>query len=166
MNKNKFQQHLTKVKEQTSTSDFKDSKYQDPPNKDEILKSVQDAETHDQVVQIINETFPEWILGWPKRYCVDYPHFQNNWKFVCKRSGTKTLSVMIVDQIVFNDSRYSLLKLFCELLTLFGHSVRRKEEFVGCKVCGDAIPSEMVYGQLVERNIQVPQCWMMRCIGC
>ena len=68
MNKNKFQQHLTKVKEQTSTSDFKDSKYQDPPNKDEILKSVQDAETHDQVVQIINETFPEWILGWPKRY--------------------------------------------------------------------------------------------------
>ena len=71
-----------------------------------------------------------------------------------------------MDYIVFNDPKYTLIKLFCELLTVFGHSVRRKEEFVGCRVCGDAIPTEMVYSQLVDRKITVPTCWMLRCNGC
>ena len=93
--------------------------FQDPENVDEIVEKIKECENHDQVVDLINETFPGWILGWPKRYSVDFPHFQNNWEYVCKKSGTKTLSIIIVDTIVFNDPKYKLVKMFCEILTLF-----------------------------------------------
>lgn len=156
---------LHKIENTPISSDTK-SPYQDPENVDDIVEKVKNCETHDEVVTLINETFPGWILGWPMRYSLDYPHFQNNWEFVCKKSGTKTLSVIIVDHIVFNNPKFSLVKLFCELLTVFGHSVRRKEEFIGCKICGDAIPTQSVYNQLRERKITVPSCWMVKCQKC
>ena len=141
-------------------------KYEDPENTEEIINKVKECSTHDEVVKLINETFPGWVLGCSKRYSLDYQHFQNNWEFVCKKSGCKTLSIIIVDKIIFNNPKYTLIKLFCELLTVFGHSVRRKEEFFGCKICGDAIPSEEVFNQLVERKITNLDCWMVKCRGC
>ena len=144
----------------------KTNNYQDPDNYDEIIEKIKNAEMHNDVVKIINETFPTWILGWPKRYSLDYPNFQNNWEYVCKKSECSTLSVIIVDKIVFNDPKYNLVSLFCDILTVFGHSVRRKNEFIGCKICGDAIPSEYVYKQLVDRKIQTPKCWMVKCTSC
>ena len=93
--------------------------------------------------------------------------FQNNWNFVCKKAGCKPLSVIIVDTIEFKKPNYSLVRLFSELLTVFGHSVRRKEEFIGCKICGDAIPNQNVYNQLVERKVaSIPSCWMIKCKNC
>ena len=142
------------------------SDYQDPENAAEIVERIKDCGTHDEVVKLINETFPGWIIGWPKRFSVDYPHFQNNWEYMSKKSNCKPLSVIILDEIVFNNPKYTLNKMFCELLTVFGHSVRRKEEFVGCKICGDAIPSQSIYNQLVDRKIATPNCWMIKCQNC
>ena len=140
--------------------------YKDPHNTEEIINEIKNAETHDQVVNIINNVFPTWILGWPKKYSKDYQHFQHNWEFVCKKSNCNTLSIIIVDKIIFNDPNYTLIRLFCELLTVFGHSVRRKEEFIACNVCGNVIPTKMVYDQLVERKINVPQIWTEKCKNC
>ena len=66
----------------------------------------------------------------------------------------------------FNNPKYTLVKLFCELLTVFGHSVRRKEEFIECKICGDALPSHEIFNQLVERKVTNLDCWMIKCRGC
>lgn len=141
--------------------------YKDPQHFNDIVEELKNAENHDNVVNIITKTFPTWIIGWPKRYSVDYPHFKNNWDFVCKKAGCKPLSVIIVDKIEFGNPEYKLVKLFSELLTVFGHSVRRKEEFIGCKICGDAIPSQGIYQQLVERKVaNIPSCWMIKCSGC
>ena len=140
--------------------------YQDPKNVEEIINQVKECENHDQVVTLINSTFPGWIMGWPKKFSTDYPHFNHNWEYVCKKSKCKTLSVIIVDKIVFNDSKYSLIKFFCEVLTVFGHSVRRKEEFIGCKLCGNALPTQMVYDQLIERKISTPSVWSLKCSSC
>ena len=71
-----------------------------------------------------------------------------------------------MDKIIFNDPNYSLIRLFCELLTVFGHSVRRKEEFIQCNECGSVIPTQMVYNQLVERKIDVPPVWSVKCKNC
>ncbi len=142
-------------------------KYTDPENFEQIVEEIKNAETHGELIEIIDKTFPGWILGWPKRYSVDYPHFQNNWEFVCKKSKCSPLSVIIVDTIEFKKSNYKLVRMFSELLTVFGHSVRRKEEFIGCKMCGDAIPTESVFRQLVERKVpNIPSCWMIKCRGC
>jgi hypothetical protein len=156
------------IPSETPTSGGVEAKlpYQDPENVEEIVTTVKNCETHDEVVKLINKVFPGWIIGWPKRYSSDFPHFQNNWEYMCKKSKCRTLSIIIVDIIVFGDPKYTLVKLFCELLTVFGHSVRRKEEFVACKICGDAIPSEKVFMQLVERKITTLGCWMIKCRGC
>lgn len=158
--------NLYELESKNTTTSESLTSYQDPENVEELIERIKECETHDKVVDLINEIFPGWILGWPKRYCADYPHLQNNWEFVCKKSGTKTLSVIIVDQIIFDDPKHSLIKLFCELLTVFGHSVRRKEEFIACKICGDAIPTQIVYNQFCERKISVPSCFMVKCQNC
>jgi len=144
----------------------KESLYTDPENVDTIIDNLKNCENHDQVITLIKKTFPTWIIGWPKRYCTDYPHFQNNWKFVCNKTKCNQLSIIIVDSVNFEETSNKLVNMFSELLTVFGHSVRRKEEFVGCKICGDAIPNQNIYNQLVERSITVPNCWMLKCTNC
>ena len=143
-----------------------ESSYKDPENVEEIITELKECQNHDEIINLIKKTFPNWIIGWPKRYCADYPHFQNNWKFVCNKTNCTPLSVIIVDSVVFDNENFKLLKIFSELLTVFGHSVRRKSEFIGCKVCGDAIPNENIYNQLVERSIHTPSCWMVKCTQC
>ena len=143
-----------------------ETSYLDPLNMEDIIVSIKNAEKHYEVIDIINSTFPSWILGCPKKYSKDYKHFQNNWQFVCNKSGCQPLNIVIVDMIEFNDKNYTLIKLFAEILTVFGHSVRRKEEFIECKACGDAIPTQLVYNQLVERKIDVPVFWSARCKDC
>jgi hypothetical protein len=142
--------------------------YVNPVNTNEIIEKLKNTETHDEIVNIINETFPTWILGWLKAYSSDYPHFQKNWENVCTSTKTKPLRVVIVNKIVFNDENYSLLRMFCELLTLFGHSVRRKEEFVECKLCGDALPTPYIYNALKEKGtgIKIPLFWSPKCSTC
>lgn len=140
--------------------------YKDPENVEEIISELKECQNYEEVINLIKKTFPNWILGFPKRYCTDYPHFQNNWKFICNKTNCKPLTVIIVEYVVFEDNNFRLLKMFSELLTIFGHSVRRKNEFIGCKICGDAIPNQYIYNQLVERCIPTPSCWMIKCSNC
>lgn len=140
--------------------------YTNPANVDSIIEELKATETHDGVVKLIDRTFQGWILGWPRRYCVDYPHFQNNWRYVCEKAGTKPLHVVVVDFLDFDKPEYSLLRMFAELLTVFGHSVRRKEEFLGCPHCGDAIPNKVLYDELVKRGVTTPAVWSTKCSTC
>jgi hypothetical protein len=142
------------------------SKYINPPNHEEIIEDIKNANMHDDVVNIINKTFPSWILGWPPKYCSDYPQFKTNWEYVCSKTNCNTLSVIIVDYFNFNDPQYSLTKLFSEILTMFGHAVRRKEEFIECKYCGSAIPNKEIFQELKKRNIPSPQRWSLKCKDC
>lgn len=142
------------------------SKYINPPNSEEIIDKLKNAENHTQVVDIINNTFPTWILGWPKNYSYDYPEFTRNWKQVCEKINCQPLCIVIVDKISFNDKNYSLLQMFSELLTVFGHSVRVKEEFFECKYCGNILPTQPIYNKLKENKVLVPTSWSMKCSGC
>ena len=143
-------------------------KYKNPSvdNTEAIVKSLKEAEKHDEVVKIINSVFPDWIIGCSKKYSVDYPHFTKNWESVCKKIKCNPLDIVIIDELVFNDKDYSLIQMFCELLTVFGHSVRRKEEFFECKFCSNILPTEPVYKKLKEANITVPTFWSMKCKNC
>jgi hypothetical protein len=147
-------------------SDTVNSLFQDPSNYKEIIEQIKECENHDQVVSLINKTFPEWILGWPKKYSKDFPILTNNWEYVCKKSGTSPLSVIIVETVIFDDSKYTLIKMFSELLTLFGHSVRRKEEFIECTTCGNALPTKTIFLELLERKSTDITSWNTKCIDC
>jgi hypothetical protein len=143
-------------------------KYKNPSKEitESIISSLKEAENHNKVVDIINSVFPGWIIGCSKKYSLDYPHFTNNWDNVCKKIGCKPLDIVIVDELVFNDTNYSLIQMFCELLTMFGHSVRRKQEFFECKFCSSILPNQEIYNKIIEAKIKAPEYWSMKCKTC
>ena len=143
-------------------------KYKNPPPDatKAIIKSIQEAETHDEVIKIINDIFPTWIIGCSKKYSVDYPHFTKNWENVCNNIKCKPLDIIIIDEIIFNNKDYSIVQMFSELLTVFGHSVRRKEEFFECKFCSSILPTKNIYDKLKNSNIKIPLAWSMKCNNC
>ena len=143
-------------------------KYKNPsPEATEtITNALKEAETHDEVIKIINDTFPTWIIGCSKKYSIDYPHFTKNWENVCNNIKCKPLDIIIIDEIIFNDKDYSIVQMFSELLTVFGHSVRRKEEFFECKFCSSILPNKNVYDKLKNANIKTPPYWSMKCNNC
>ena len=145
-------------------------KYKNPYNSESILTFIKEAKTHDEVIKIINNVFPSWIIGCSKQYSVDYPHFTRNWESVCTKippaGSCKPLDIIIIDELVFNDKDWSLIQMFSELLTMFGHSVRRKEEFFECKFCGNILPTEIVYKKLKNAGVPVPLFWSMKCKNC
>ena len=63
--------------------------YKDPENVKDIINTVKNCEMHKDFISLINKTFPTWILGWPKKFSHDYPHFQHNWEFVCNKTNSK-----------------------------------------------------------------------------
>ena len=101
-----------------------------------------------------------------EKYSIDYPHFTKNWENVCNTIKCKPLDIIIIDEIIFNDKDYSIVQMFSELLTVFGHSVRRKEEFFECKFCSSILPNKNVYDKLKNANIKTPPYWSMKCNNC
>ena len=140
--------------------------YINPENTNDIIDKLKNLETHTEVVNLINDIFPTWIIGWPEKYSDDYPQFTKTWEIICKQNNCKPLCIIIVDKIIFNDKDYSLIQLFAEILTVFGHSVKRKEEFINCKFCTKLLPTLNVYNKLQENNIKVPTNWGMKCLNC
>ena len=145
-------------------------KYVDPENIDDIIEQIKECKMHNDVMDLIIKTFPTWILGYPKKYSDDYPSLTNNWNFICEKIGCKPLNVIIVDSVQFEeydkDNNHKLIRLFADILTRFGHSVRRSTEFIGCKVCGDAIPNQNLYNEMVSRKVPTPSCWRVKCEKC
>lgn len=134
-----------------------------------IEKKIINAVNHNEVLDIIQTTFPNWIVNCSKKYSDDYKHFQNNWEFVTKKikKQTKTeckpLDIILVNYI---DNSNRIITLFTEILTIFGHSVRRFNEFICCPTCGNCIPNKHIYNQLKERKISVPTQWSSKCSTC
>lgn len=114
--------------------------FTDPENKEEIYSKIQQVTNASEIYSLVDRVFPEWII----EECIDYEPcyttFRNNWHKVSKQFLQEPKKILIVNQIVFEDpgNQYTILKMFCEILTRTGFCVRRKEELKKCKDCGMA----------------------------
>jgi hypothetical protein len=145
--------------------------YSDPENYQTIIEELKNCEKHNDVLKLIDTVYPLWIVKWCPKFSDDYPSFTHNWNFISKKIGTKPLNVILVDYIHTDNTdknvyTYKLLGFFCEILTAFGHCVRRKEEFTECTKCKSAVPSFIIYEQLKERHIEIPKKWSFKCSIC
>jgi hypothetical protein len=145
-----------------------EEKYKDPENVNEILEKIRNAPTLGHVKPILDSLYPTWILGSMKAYSNDYSQLQNNWETICKLSKVKPTEIIIVDFIVYDKSEsHTLIKIFSEILTKSGFCVRSKNEFLSCKKCGLALPSESLYDSMKQNNIKsIPSRWMPVCENC
>jgi len=143
--------------------------YKDPENVLEIMERLKTLPTLKEVKELIDEVFPTWFISVLPRYSKDYEGFQINWVNVSNMANVRTAQIVIVDDMVFDES-HNLIRTFAELLTRSGFSVRRKEEFIPCEKCGNALPTrEMyeVYKKVQEESrIELPENWSNKCKNC
>ena len=112
--------------------------FTDPSNKEEIYLKIQAVTNATEIYSLVMEVFPEWILEECKDYEPLYSKFSDNWSKVASRFFQNPRKILIVQQIAFEDpeNEYTILRMFCEILTRTGFCVRRKEELKRCGECG------------------------------
>ena len=146
---------------------MKDNKnrFEDPPNVEEIKKHLTTLKTLADVKTYIDEILPNWFITVINDYSEDYSSLSKNWDEVCKKANCKKTQILIVEELS-HEPNFSLILLLAELFTRSGFAVRRKYEFIPCKVCGKAIATQYVWNILKNNGENVPEVWSDKCINC
>lgn len=143
-----------------------EDKYVDPEGTPEILTLMRTLPTLGDIKELVDKTFPDWIVTVMEVYCPDYPHLQKNWREICKMTKSRPAQVMIVEDVVHDDA-HSLVASFAECFTQAGFSVRRKREFIPCENCASAVPSQMMWHLFHQKGgFKIPEKWSPKCVGC
>jgi hypothetical protein len=141
------------------------SAYVDPDNVIEIMARLETSPTLREVMAIVDETFPKWVVGFMSGYSADYPSLTHNWHTICDDKKVAPAQLMIVDDLCFEDT-HSLIGHLGELFTRCGFVVRRKRDLVECETCGLAIPAKFWHDRIKAAGKTTPEEWSMRCTGC
>jgi hypothetical protein len=140
--------------------------YKDPENKEVLLERMSTLESLEDVRKMTIDVFPTWIIGFVDNFSTDYPHIQRNWVNMCTKFGIKRQKIMIIDDMVF-DKDHSFIIAVAECFTRAGFMVRRKIEYIPCRVCGNALPSQLSW-KLLRDNLgnNIPSNWSDKCSTC
>jgi hypothetical protein len=130
-----------------------------------ILQDIISSENVQQAENIIRTHYPDWLICSMEEYCDDYPHLTQNWDKLCSLLKVEKRKIVIVKEINFNESPDIYNKL-CEFMTKNGYVVRREGEFIGCEICGKAIPSMPVWSVIKQAGLPVPEKWSEKCSRC
>jgi hypothetical protein len=143
-------------------------KYGDPPNVDEVLQLIKSFPSLGDVVHLVEQYYPDWILGIMSGYSIDYPTLTQNWEEICLKNNVTPKQIVVCQGIYF-DSSHLVLKTFSEILTLSGFCVRTKNDLFPCNKCGLALPQSHLYDLLkekVEYEDDIPPVWSVLCQDC
>lgn len=142
------------------------SLYTDPKDINSLLEKVKGAETMQDIMNLVTNTFPTLILGSIDDFSDDYPHIQRGWINMCKKIGIKRNKIIIIDDIVF-DKDHTFIIAIAECFTRAGFMVRRKSEYIPCKVCKKAVPSHSSWEVMRDNSIPgIPTTWRSTCSTC
>ena len=59
--------------------------FTDPSNIDEIKEQIKNCPTVKDVIEIINNVYPSWLVNIIDNYSDDYPHLTKNWDIICEK---------------------------------------------------------------------------------
>lgn len=139
-------------------------KYKNPSNIQQIIEELKECKNLGEVKKLTERVFPDWFVTMIPEFSLDYPQFQQNWQMVCQKANVTPKQIMIVEEVEQGPD-YSLVQSFAECFTRAGFCVRKKMEFFPSENTGRALPSPIVYAQLVEKGIAVPE-WGKTCKKC
>ncbi len=144
-------------------------KYKDIENPDKIISEIKELGLNGDYKSIfnkINDIYPDWICSTHDKYSNDYRFLDTNWNTFCSVLKTTKKKIILVEFIIFEDPKYSILSTISEILTRLGYVIRRKEEFTVCSFCSSVIPTEKIHSVMVQRNLDVPTNWLTDCTNC
>lgn len=139
--------------------------YSDPENTQDIMKYIVKSKTMKDVNDLLEKTFPNFVVNSLAGYSKDYPHLDINWQAMCETLKVDKAQI-ILTQDYPDDTQHSLVKTFCEILTQSGFIVRKHTEFIPCSVCNLALPSESVHTKMKENKVPCPSVWSNKCSSC
>lgn len=128
---------------------------------DNTFTEISQLSNMQEVFDLINTKYPNWIIYIMDKYSIDYPHLQSNWKIMTDTSKTNMKKIIIVSNFE-NDEQFA----YAELLTHTGFVVRTQSDIIPCIVCNSAIPSENTYNKMKEYNNKIPNVWNNKCTTC
>jgi len=134
-------------------------KYLDPQNIEEIKSQLSEKKTMKDILELVNEIYPDWIITFADKFSTNYPSLTVNWVKTCEKMGSRPAQIMIVDDIIFDDD-HKLLQLFGDVFTKTGFSVKSKNHFIPCGRCKSAYPTLSIHQLLKESDNVVPAEWM------
>ena len=139
--------------------------FKDPSNVDEIKEQIINCPTVKDVIEIINNVYPYWLVNTIDDYSEDYPHLTKNWEIICEKFQIQKQKIIVVEDIV-NDSEHKLVKFFADYFTSVGCIVRTKCDIIPCIVCNRGIPNEVIYSKMKELEMNIPEKWLAKCVNC
>lgn len=128
---------------------------------DNTFTEISQLSNMQEVFDLINTKYPNWIIYIMDKYSIDYPHLQSNWKIMTDTSKTNMKKIIIVSNFE-NDEQFA----YAELLTHTGFVVRIQSDLIPCIVCNSAIASENTYNKMKEYNNKIPNIWNNKCTTC
>ena len=142
------------------------SLYTDPSNKRDLMNRVKNIYSIPEVISLVTNIFPTWIVHYSPEYAADYPHLTNNWKDICKMCGTTKKQIILVDELTI-DKHHMFISFVTECLTRAGFSVRSVKEFNKCQICDSVIPTVKYWEKMKESNISnIPTVYTNHCKKC
>lgn len=132
--------------------------YEDPDNIEELKKQLTEKRTLKDVLDFVNTIFPGWVVDFVDKYSDKYPFFTENWHKTCAEAKVKPTQIMIVDKVDFTEG-HDLLKIFGELFTKSGFSVKCKDHLLRCPRCEAIYPTSEMHTILKEGGSNIPEVW-------
>lgn len=148
-------------------------------------QEIKSCKTYLDIKNLIDQYYPNWIVGCYTEYSKDYPQLDNNWSFICRQNNTSKKAILEVSFVSFErannedtsdtlQNKIKFLQDISNFLTMTGFVVRHKGSFVPCKICKCAIPSFETYEVLLKtinsKNKAlintIPKVWKDSCINC
>ena len=139
--------------------------YKDPQNIQEITKEILLSKNIQNIIDILNKTFPNFIIETLSDFSEDYPHFDLNWTAICFSLKVRKAFILLVDDFE-EDSEHILIKMFCEILTQAGFVVRKNKDFQPCLICKKVLPNKGMYEKMKDHKVAVPKEWNDTCKKC
>ena len=120
---------------------------------------------HEQIIEKINNKFPNWIEDICDNYRSDYPHLISNWNVICEKLDTKCAKILLVSNLPHPNEKNINKELlqYSDMLIKLGYVVRRSTEFNKCENTNNIIPTEDLYNYMInvpELKSLLPEKWI------
>ena len=104
-------------------------------------------------LEFVRNFLPNWITNVIDNYSDDYNYLIQNWKLICNGMNVSPQKILLVNHLPTNKDDKDFLKInfISDLLTRNGYIIRRNNEFISCRNCLKAIPSESLYNMIREK---------------
>lgn len=146
---------------------MKKMEYNDVKNPKKVIQKLKSFKTIKEMLDLIADMYPKWMVAIGEEYCKDYPSLDKSWEKFRKENKIKQkAAILIVSHVPVRDKKQKIIQFMCDTLTYAGFVVRRNQEFTYCRVCNRFMPTKVLYDIMKERKLPVPHRHQLQCVDC